>query len=69
MLNEGWVRLEVADDGRGFDVTATPPERLHGGLGSQTMCERAEALGGRTLVDSAPGQGTRVVIELPRDDR
>jgi signal transduction histidine kinase len=66
---DGWVRVEVEDDGRGFDVTATPAERLHGGLGTQTMCERAIALGGRTTVDSAPGTGTRVVIELPRDDR
>ena len=69
VLNEGWVRVEVEDDGRGFDVTATPAESLHGGLGTQTMSERADALGGRTTVDSAPGQGTRVVIELPRDDR
>ncbi len=44
-------------------------ERLQGGLGTQTMCERAIALGGRTTVDSAPGHGTRVIIELPRDDR
>jgi len=66
---DGWVRVEVADDGCGFDVTATQPERLQGGLGTQTMCERAIALGGRTTVDSAPGQGTRVVIELPRNDR
>ena len=69
VLNEGWVRVEVADDGRGFDVTAAPPESLNGGLGTQTMSERADALGGRTTVDSAPGQGTRVVIDLPRDDR
>jgi len=66
---DGWVRVEVADDGCGFDVTATQPERLQGGLGTQTMCERAIALGGRTTVDSAPGQGTRVIIELPRNDR
>lgn len=67
--DDGWVRVEVEDDGRGFDVTAAPAERLNGGLGTQTMCERAIALGGRTTVDSAPGTGTRVVIELPRDDR
>jgi signal transduction histidine kinase len=66
---DGWVFVEVEDDGRGFDVTAKPTERLHGGLGTQTMCERAIALGGRTTVDSAPGKGTRVIIELPRDDR
>jgi signal transduction histidine kinase len=69
VLNEGWVRVEVEDDGRGFDATTAPAERLHGGLGTRTMRERADALGGRTTVDSAPGQGTRVVIELPRDDR
>jgi signal transduction histidine kinase len=67
--DDGWVRIEVEDDGRGFDVTAVPKERLHGGLGTQTMCERAIALGGRTTVHSAPGSGTRVVIELPREDR
>jgi signal transduction histidine kinase len=67
--DDGLVRVEVADDGCGFDVTATPPERLHGGLGTQTMSERAVALGGRTTIDSAPGKGTRVVIELPREDR
>jgi len=68
-LETGFVRVEVQDDGRGFDVSRVPPEHAYGGLGSQTMCERAEALGGTTTVDSAPGQGTRVVIELPRDDR
>jgi signal transduction histidine kinase len=69
VLEDGWVRVEVADDGCGFDMRERPPEHLHGGLGTQTMSERAVALGGRTTVDSAPGKGTRVVIELPRDDR
>jgi signal transduction histidine kinase len=68
-LDSGWVRIEVQDDGCGFDVTAARAERLLGGLGTQTMCERAIAFGGTTTVDSAPGKGTRVVIELPRDDR
>jgi len=68
-LETGIVRVEVQDDGRGFDVSSAPAEHAHGGLGSQTMCERADALGGKTTVDSAPGKGTRVVIELPRDDR
>jgi signal transduction histidine kinase len=68
-LDSGWVRVEVQDDGRGFDSTAAPIERLHGGLGSQTMSERATALGGRTTLSSVPGKGTRVIIELPRDDR
>jgi signal transduction histidine kinase len=68
-LETGIVRVEVQDDGRGYDVSSAPAEHAFGGLGSHTMCERAEALGGTTTVDSAPGKGTRVVIELPRDDR
>jgi len=68
-LTGGIVRVEVADNGCGFDVNAAPVDRAQGGLGTRTMRERAEALGGATTVDSTPGQGTRVVIELPRNDR
>jgi signal transduction histidine kinase len=68
-LDSGWVRVEVADDGCGFEVHAPPAERAQGGLGTQTMCERAIALGGTTTIDSVPGHGTRVIIELPRNDR
>jgi signal transduction histidine kinase len=68
-LESGWVRVEIADDGCGFEVHAAPAERAQGGLGTQTMCERATALGGTTTIDSVPGHGTRVIIELPRNDR
>jgi signal transduction histidine kinase len=65
------VRLEVSDDGRGFD--STDPTRVVqtalGGLGMQTMRERATALGGATTIQSAPGKGTRITVELPRSDR
>jgi signal transduction histidine kinase len=68
-LDTGWVRVEVQDDGCGFDPKRMPTEHAQGGLGTQTMCERAEALGGKTTIDSAPGKGTRVSIDLPRNDR
>lgn len=56
------VRLLVSDDGRGFDPTAArPPDHL----GLRNMRERAVALGGRFSVQSSPGAGTRVVVELP----
>ncbi|WP_181952534.1 PAS domain S-box protein [Vulcaniibacterium gelatinicum] len=56
------LRLEVADDGIGFDPAALHPgEGSH--LGLVLMRERAEALGARLHVDSAPGRGTRVVVE------
>jgi signal transduction histidine kinase len=64
------VRIEIADDGQGFDAaTLAISDPARGGLGMQTMRERAAALGGATSIHSARGQGTRVVVELPRSDR
>ena len=54
-------RLVVADDGRGFDPQAVRA----GALGLVGMRERAAAIGARLALDSAPGRGTRVVLEIP----
>ncbi|MBB4933407.1 signal transduction histidine kinase [Lipingzhangella halophila] len=54
------LRLTVEDDGRGFVPAAAP-----NGHGLGNLRHRAEALGGTCLVDSAPGRGTRIHIELP----
>ena len=52
------VVLDVVDDGRGFDPTATLADPEHGHFGLQLLAELA-ATGGATLqVASAPGQGT-----------
>lgn len=56
-------RFEVQDNGKGFDVTTVPPHSLHVGLG--IMRERGQLVGAAVQVDSAPGRGTRVCIELP----
>lgn len=58
----GLLRVEIADDGRGFDPDAVPPEAM----GIWLMRERARAVGATLLIDSAPDSGTRVVIEVPR---
>jgi len=58
----GWLALTVGDDGRGFDPSRTSDRTS---LGLTTMRERAESLGGRATVESAPGQGTRVVVTFP----
>src|SRR5262245_36191869 len=65
------IRVEVADDGKGFDATGPTVvvQTSLGGLGMQTMRERAIALGGATTIHSQPGQGTRVTVDLPRSDR
>jgi signal transduction histidine kinase len=55
----GHLRLEVRDDGRGFD----PAGRSVPALGLAGMQERATALGGRFTIDSAPGGGTTIALE------
>ncbi len=57
------VELEIADDGRGFDVPARSADA--GGLGLHTMHDRVTELRGRLTIDSAPGAGTRVRACLP----
>jgi signal transduction histidine kinase len=57
------VRLVVADDGTGFDLPGTLRHTHRLGLAS--MRERAEALGGTLEIDTAPGAGTRVLLEVP----
>jgi PAS domain S-box-containing protein len=56
----GDVRLELRDDGRGFDPSVTSD-----GYGLLGIRERVEAMGGRVSVRSAPGKGTSVLISLP----
>ena len=58
----GWLRLAVRDDGRGFDREKI---RLHSGFGLMGMRERVLALGGTVRIESAPGEGTAVLIRIP----
>jgi signal transduction histidine kinase len=55
------LRLEVVDDGAGFDRTAIDPRRL----GIVGMGERAAALGGELEVKTAVGEGTRIRLTIP----
>ena len=57
------VRLTIADDGSGFDVTALPEA---GRYGFQIMRERAEAVDARLEIESTPGRGTRISVILER---
>lgn len=60
--DDAHVRMEIADDGAGFDVAALVPRRT----GISGLRERVEALGGAFRIDSAPGKGSRIRVELPR---
>jgi len=61
--SEAWV-LEVADDGRGFDV-GEAAARGRRNFGLQFMRERAELIGARLDVRSRPGDGTVVRLAIP----
>jgi len=58
------VRLQIHDDGVGFvapaEASGTP------GWGQMIMRERAQAIGATLQVQSTPGDGTRVIVELER---
>ncbi len=56
------ARLVVADDGVGFDASA-PLAVGHDGLGN--MRARAEAIGATMRIESASGEGTRIIVALP----
>jgi signal transduction histidine kinase len=60
--SEGGYLITIADDGVGFEAGK---ERLVPGSGLATARERAELLGGRLEVESAPGSGTTVEYWLP----
>jgi signal transduction histidine kinase len=62
----GAIHLEVRDDGVGFDPGTL---QTTGGVGVRGMEERAAALGGRLRVDSAPGAGTVVRVQIPTQKR
>jgi signal transduction histidine kinase len=57
----GSIMLTVRDDGGGFE----PTHRRPGHLGLRTMEDRATRVGGRLAVESAPGKGTTVRVEVP----
>jgi signal transduction histidine kinase len=56
------VSLAVIDDGRGFDPGASADG---GRMGLVGMQERMVAVGGRLVVDAAPGRGARLVAQVP----
>lgn len=58
------IRVEIVDDGRGFDRRAVEEDEGRG-LGLIGMRERAALVGGTFEVETEPGSGTRVRVEIP----
>ncbi len=63
-LRDNRVVAIIEDDGVGFTPT---PVALEGHLGIFGMRERIEMLGGKFTLESAPGKGTTVSVEVPLD--
>ena len=59
------LKLEISDDGEGFDP-ACPSHTPGRGFGLHSMRHRASVMGGRLELDSAPGNGTRLTVRISR---
>ena len=63
----GMLRLEIRDNGAGFEPGSQASRS--GGVGLMGMRERAEHLNGSLEVKSSPGNGTLISVSVPRQDR
>jgi signal transduction histidine kinase len=65
-IARGQLAIDVEDDGIGFDPASVVPRPGSArGLGLLGIRERMELAGGSAIIDSSPGNGTRVAIRLP----
>jgi signal transduction histidine kinase len=60
-----WLRLEVRDDGRGFDLSRLVAPSGEGGFGLAGIRERAAQINAELEVITQPGAGTRIVLCVP----
>jgi signal transduction histidine kinase len=65
-FKEGFVIAVAQDDGKGFDTADIELNYdKRGSLGLTNMRERATLVGGKVIIESKPGKGTRVMIRIP----
>jgi signal transduction histidine kinase len=64
-IEDHLLKMEVQDDGVGFDAEAARRRREAGHMGLLNMEDRAEYLGGHLTIESQPGAGTCVRLEIP----
>lgn len=63
--SDGAARVEVFDDGRGFDPANLRRRREEGHVGIMLLADLASAAGGHLAVRSGDGEGTRMTLEVP----
>jgi len=59
------ILMTIADDGKGFDMNKLSTLRKESGWGLIIMREKAESLGGHLRIESSPGAGTVITVEIP----
>lgn len=65
-FSAGRVRITISDEGKGFQPPETMANLAHAGrLGLIGMQERAQLLGGTCTVQSEPGRGTKIMVDVP----
>ncbi|MEO5956746.1 MAG: PAS domain S-box protein, partial [Nitrospiraceae bacterium] len=64
-MEGGRIRLEVSDDGIGFNLEEASGQ----GHGLQNMAARAHKLGANFQIISTPGSGAQILVELPLEDQ
>jgi two-component system, NarL family, sensor kinase len=65
ILENSHAGLTIADDGRGFSPEVADAARDDGHLGLRVLADMAQDAGGRLDIDSEPGRGTRISLEVP----
>ena len=63
VVDEAWLLMKISDNGSGFSPRKTT-ERYRG-LGISIIQDRAQRLGGKADIQSAPSKGTRVTVRIP----
>jgi signal transduction histidine kinase len=58
--NKNHIRLNIADDGKGFDTS-----KIKSGNGLRNMEQRAVTIDGNFRILSSPGQGTKLMLNIP----
>jgi two-component system NarL family response regulator len=67
-LHRDEAQVIIADEGQGFDPLKiqNPQSKIQNNFGLEIMAERAESVGGKLEIRSAPGKGTQIIARLPR---
>jgi two-component system sensor histidine kinase UhpB len=56
----GMLRMRIADNGKGFN-----PKEIKTGVGMCNMKRRAESFGGKFILNTQPGSGCEIIVEIP----